>query len=134
MAIKKGGGLFGAKPPRALGAPKPIKKDWPKNPFAIAANRDLALRALANGVCLAFRYHDCQRIAEVHTVGITRADHPAMSAFQVAGQSESDPAVDWRLFCFDECFDVALSNLPSTAPRPHYKKGAKQFKRIDAEV
>ena len=57
-----------------------------------------------------------------------------MSVFQVDGQTNHPPIPGWRLFCFDECFDVALSNLPSTAPRPDYKKGAKQFIRIDAEV
>ncbi|MBS0255816.1 MAG: hypothetical protein JSS36_11575 [Proteobacteria bacterium] len=57
-----------------------------------------------------------------------------MSVYQVDGQSNSPPIPDWRLFCFDECFDVRLTNVPSAAPRPQYKKGAKQFKRIDAEV
>jgi len=57
-----------------------------------------------------------------------------MSAYQVDGQSKTPPIPDWRLFCFDECFDVGLTNIPSTAPRPDFKKGAKQFRRIDGEV
>jgi len=36
--------------------------------------------------------------------------------------------------CFDECFNMGLSDLPSTAPRPDYRKGHKLFQRIDAEV
>ncbi len=65
---------------------------------------------------------------------LTLADRPAMSAFQVDGKSNTPPIPDWRLFCFDECFNVALSDLPSSGPRPEYKKGAKQFHRIDAEL
>ena len=57
-----------------------------------------------------------------------------MSAYQIDGQSNTPPIPDWRHFCFDECFDVRLLDLPSCAPRPQYKKGAKQFRRIDADL
>jgi len=74
------------------------------------------------------------RVVEVHTIGITTAGRPAMSVWQVDGQNNTPPIPDWRFFCFDKCWDVAVSNLPSLAPRPQYKKGAKQFRRIIAEL
>lgn len=121
-----------AKKPTSFGY-KPVKPEHPKNPLQAANNRTLAITALQRGVCLSLRYHGYPRVVDVHTVGITQADRPAMSAFQIEGQSESQPVRQWRLLCFDECFDVALSDRKSTAPHPDYKKGAKQFKRIDAE-
>lgn len=57
-----------------------------------------------------------------------------MSVWQIDGESNTPPIPDWRLFCFDECFNVALSDIPSKAPRPEYKKGAKQFRSIDREI
>lgn len=81
--------------------------------------------------------YDCvgvHRVIEIHTVGTTTAFRPAMSVWQVDGQSNTPPIPDWRLFCFDECFDVALTEIPSLAPRAQYKKGAKQFRKIDREI
>lgn len=129
--------MFGRyKPPRSSRAlrPRPIKFAGPKNIAKAAENRQLAMAALAEGACLSFTYHRLPRVAEVHTVGITTAGRPAMSVFQVDGESDTPPIPDWRLFCFDECFNVALTDIPSLAPRPEYKKGAKQFRIIDAEI
>lgn len=113
---------------------KPIKPFAQKNPFEAAQNRALAIQALQGEVCLMLTYDRLLRLVEVHTIGPTKTGRPAMSTFQVDGQSKTPPIPHWGLFCFDECFDVALSNLPSAAPRPDYKKGAKQFSRIDFEL
>ena len=122
-------GSWGGKPK----APPKVAIEKPKNLYGAEANRKIAREALAMGVCLRLTYDQLPRVVEVHTIGVSRADRPAMSVFQIDGQSNSDPIRDWRLMCFDECFNVALSDLPSAAPRPNYRKGAKQFKRIDAE-
>ncbi|MBX4938647.1 hypothetical protein [Rhizobium binae] len=111
-----------------------IQLEKPKNHYQAANNRTLALSALRANVCLMLTYDGLPRLVEIHTVGTTTAGRPAMSAFQVDGQTNTLPIQDWRLFCFDECFNVALSKLPSRAPRLEYKKGAKQFSIIDAEV
>ena len=116
--------------------PKPAKKpkrEWPKNPFG-HGQQSIAIEALRKGVCVTLTYHDCYRVAEVHTVGNTRAGRPAMSVYQVDGQANESTIPDWQLFCFDECFNVALSDIPSRAPRPDYKKGAKQFLTIVAQL
>jgi len=97
-------------------------------------NRSLAIEALEKAVCLKLDYHGRPRIAEVHTVGATTKGRPAMSVYQVDGQANAATIPDWQLFCFDECFNVALSDRPSLAPRAQYEKGSKQFGRIDREV
>lgn len=123
----------GYKPPKPLKylATTPTRR---KNLSEASRNRDLAITAVQRGVCLAFNYEDCFRLVEVHTVGITKADRPALNGWQVDGQSNSKTIPDWSTFCFDECFDVRLSDVPSRAPRPDFKKGAKQFRFIDVEV
>lgn len=95
---------------------------------------ELALEALKHGLCLEFDYHGHSRMVEVHTVGVTTAGRPAMCSYQVDGGTSSSPIPDWRLFCFDECINVRLSAAGSNAPRAGYRRGAKQFQTIIAEV
>lgn len=111
-----------------------IKPYKPKNIAQAAQNKALAIEALDKGICISLTYEGLPRIAEVHTVGTTTAFKPAMNAFQVDGESSAPPVLGWRVFLFDECFDVALTDTPSTAPRADYKKGAKQFRKVDREV
>lgn len=116
--------------------PKPLKVEpaRKKNPFEAEQNRSKAIAAIDAGKCVSLVYLDFNRVAEVHTVGTTTAGRPAMSVWQVEGDSKDSPVPGWHLFCFDECFDVAVHDLPSLAPRPDYKKRSKQFRRIDREV
>jgi hypothetical protein len=111
-----------------------IKGYKPKNLAQAAQNKALAISAIEKGVCLSLTYEGLPRVVEVHTVGTTTAFKPAMSAYQVDGESGMPPASDWRIFLFDECFDVALTDTASTAPRADYKKGARQFRSIDKQA
>lgn len=111
-----------------------IKAPKPKNIGQAAANKATAIEAITNNVCLSMVYHGHPRIVEVHTVGIAATFKPAMSAFQVDGGSNTPPIPDWREFYFDECFNVSLTDAPSKAPRPGYKRGAKQFRSIEKEI
>lgn len=113
---------------------KQPKREKPKNTLAAASNRTAAVDALRKGICLTLTYDDLPRMVEVHTVGISKAERPAMSCYQVGGQSNEGQPLGWRMMCFDECFNVQLSNYPSNAPRPGYRKGAKTFARIEAEI
>ena len=94
----------------------------------------MAIDALRTGRCLAFRYDGLPRVVEVHTVGVTHAKRPAMTTFQIGGQSESTAIPDWKTFCFDECFGVTITDSKSAAPRPGYKPGNKRFATIDAQL
>jgi hypothetical protein len=123
----------GWKPPKnPFKAFKPIKPEWPKNRLPNGLP-DLAIRALREGRCLAFQYHGCFRVVGVFTVGLTQANRPAMSAWQVDGQANDIAIPGWGIFCFDECFDVALSDHPTPPAPSDYRKGAKQFRVIHAE-
>lgn len=124
---------FGGRPAK-VGRPAVVKPEKPKNHMQAGSNLTAAQEALARGVCLSFSYDGLPRVVEVHTVGFTRADRAAMNVWQVDGASEDGPIPDWRTFCFDECFDVRLTDMASEAPRQGFRRGAKQFARILVEV
>ncbi|WP_143102853.1 hypothetical protein [Rhizobium sp. NFR07] len=111
-----------------------VKTYKPKNISQANSNKAAAMDALGKGVCLSITYNGLPRVVEVHTVGTSSAFRAAMSVLQVDGQSSTAPIPDWRLFCFDECFDVELTDISSKAPRPGYKRGAKQFRKIEGEI
>jgi hypothetical protein len=111
-----------------------IKNYKPKNLAQATQNKALAISAIEKGVCLSLTYEGLPRVVEVHTVGTTTAFKSAMNAWQVDGESSMPPVSEWRVFLFDECFDVALTDIKSDAPRPDYKKGARQFRKIDKQV
>jgi hypothetical protein len=84
-----------------------------------------ACDALETGKCLEIRYQDCFRIMEVHRVGVGPGGEHLMSGWQIRGpQSER---VGWKLLNLDEPESLTLTDIPSLAPRPDYRRGAKQF-------
>ncbi|NLS01184.1 hypothetical protein HGP17_30500 [Rhizobium sp. P38BS-XIX] len=114
--------------------PKPAASIKPKNFSQAGFNKELAITALHTGVLLTLTYDGLPRVVEVHTVGVTTAGRAAMSAYQIDGQSNTPPIPDWRLFCFDECFNVAITSTKANSPRAGYKRRAKPFGKIDAEI
>jgi hypothetical protein len=120
--------------PRGGGFAHKVKPNKPKNLAQAGDNHRKAIEAINQQVCLSCTYDGLFRVVEVHTVGTTTARRPAMSVWQVDGQSNSTPVTGWRLFCFDECFNVALTDIPSKPSRPEYKKRAEQFRVVDREV
>jgi hypothetical protein len=119
------------KPPNPFKAPKQPKPEKPKNLWGAAGNREKALQAGRARVCLSLRYDGLPRMVEIQVVGTTLKDRPAMRVYQVDGQSNSTPTVDWRLFCFDECFDVSVTQRQAAPPRSDKNNRDKGFKRID---
>lgn len=110
---------------------KQVKPEKPKNLLGAAGNRDMALRAGKAKVCLSLTYDGLPRVVEIQVVGTTLKNRPAMRVYQVDGQSHSTPAVDWRLFCFDECFNVSVTQRQASPPRSDKNNRDKGFKRID---
>lgn len=94
----------------------------------------IAIQALRDGQCIELIYDGCERVLEVHTVGTTTAGNSAVSAYQVGGRSNSGPVPDWRLFRFDHCQNVRLSDQKSSGPRSDFRRSAKQFSVIVAEL
>jgi hypothetical protein len=126
---------FGIRRPsgRKLSLPKAARAEWPKNTFEASSNRVLAIKGLDEGVCLTFIHHNCRRVVGVFTIGVSEAGRPTMSAWQVDGESNGRTIPSWGNFCFDECFDVVLSDRPMPPAPADYRKGAKNFKSIERE-
>lgn len=117
---------------KAPASPFPTaKSEKRKNTWEACANREKAIQAGRSHVCLSLTYDGLPRIVEIQVVGTTLKDRPAMRVYQVDGQSNSSTTADWRLFCFDECFDVSLTQRQATGPRSDQNDRDKGFERID---
>jgi hypothetical protein len=85
----------------------------------------IACEALDKGRCLEIGYDTFTRIVEVHRVGVSRAGEHILSGWQIRGPANE--RVGWKLLNLDEPVTLTLTNIPSQAPRPDYRRGAKQF-------
>lgn len=84
-----------------------------------------ACHAIEIGKCLEIGYQSFTRVVEVHRVGIGRAGEHILSAWQIRGPAYE--RAGWKLLDLDEPVSVALTDIASHAPRPDYRRGAKQF-------
>ena len=85
----------------------------------------IACDAIENAKCLEMGYRDYARLVEVHRVGIGRCGEHILSVWQIRG-----PVLEragWKLLNLDEPESVNLTEIASQAPRPDYRRGAKQF-------
>ena len=85
----------------------------------------LACEAVECGRCLEIGYPECARIVEVHRVGIGRCGGHILSGWQIRGPAHE--RAGWKLLNLDEAEHLELTNIVSQAPRPDYRRGAKQF-------
>jgi hypothetical protein len=85
----------------------------------------LACVALETGKCLEVQYETFSRIVEVHRVGISPQGGHILSGWQIRGPANE--RAGWKLLNLDEAAGLALTDTPSRAPRPDYRRGAKQF-------
>ena len=85
----------------------------------------LACAALENGRCLEIRYENCNRVVEVHRVGISPQGAHILAGWQISGPAGERPG--WKLLKLDEALELSLTDIASRAPRPDYRRGAKQF-------
>jgi hypothetical protein len=84
-----------------------------------------ACTALEKGCCLEVRFEDCTRIVEVHRVGISPHGAHILSGWQIRGPANERPG--WKLLNLDEALELSVTDIASRAPRPDYRRGAKQF-------
>ncbi len=85
----------------------------------------LACAALESGKCLEVQYETFSRIVEVHRVGISPQGGHILSGWQIRGLANERPG--WKLLNLDEAVALTLTDIASRAPRPDYRRGAKQF-------
>jgi hypothetical protein len=91
-----------------------------------------AYEAIEKGKCLEAKYERYTRIVEVHRVGISPVGKRILSGWQIQGPENE--RVGWKLLCLDEPISVTLTDIPSLAPRPDYRRGAKNFVGIICEL
>ena len=84
-----------------------------------------ACGALESGRCLEIRYENCTRVVEVHRVGISPQGAHILAGWQLSGLAGERPG--WKLLNLDEALELNLTDIASRAPRPDYRRGAKQF-------
>jgi|GEM_PF-2126330 len=92
----------------------------------------IACEAIDQGKCLEMVYEDFSRIIEVHRVGINPAGAHIVSGWQIRGPR--DERVGWKLLNLDEPLSMKLTDIPSQAPRPDYRRGAKHFVGILSQL
>jgi hypothetical protein len=84
-----------------------------------------ACDAIESAKCLEIGYQSFARIVEVHRVGIGRAGEHILSGWQIRGPAYE--RAGWKLLNLDEPVRVTLTDIPSHAPRPDYRRGTRQF-------
>jgi hypothetical protein len=85
----------------------------------------LACAALESGKCLEVQYETFARVVEVHRVGISPQGGHILSGWQIRGPANERQG--WKLLRLDEAISLCVTDTSSRAPRPDYRRGAKQF-------
>ncbi len=70
-----------------------------------------------------------QRVVEVHAVGLTTKQQPAMRVWQLPGGRSS-----WRIVLLERVEQFEMLPDASDAPRPGYKPGGRRFSRVTCEL
>ena len=92
----------------------------------------LACVALESGKCLEVQYESFSRTVEVHRVGISPQGAHILSGWQIKGPGSERPG--WKLLNLDDAIELTLTDIASRAPRPDYRRGAKQFLGIICQL
>ena len=95
---------------------------------------DTACDALRRGRVLDLRYDGFSRSVEVHAVGVSTAGNTVMRVYQIRGGCVHNEPVGWKLMRTDEAVSAHVTDEPSLAPRPGYKRGDKAMVRIITQL
>jgi len=93
---------------------------------------EIACHALKLRKCLEIQYKAFRRIIEVHRVGISAKGEYILSGWQILGPASE--RVGWKLVNLDEPLRVRLTDIPSKAPRPDYRRGIKRFSEFFCQL
>lgn len=72
------------------------------------------------------------RLVEPHAIGVTTAGHRALLAWQIQGDSKSEPPTGWRTFLIDEIKAPAVT-VRDFSPRSTYSR-EKASLRVEHDV
>lgn len=93
-----------------------------------------ACAALRSGHVLQLRYDGYTRDVEVHAVGFTKDDDAVMRVWQIAGGSDSNEPVGWKLLPVDEAVEAVVTTERSMAPRAGYSPADPILKVITCQL
>ena len=75
------------------------------------------------------------RVVEPHMVALNQANHLALSAWFLAGASESQEGEGWREYLIDEITTATMLSEHFYGPRPGYKPdGGKKFHNVQCAL
>lgn len=97
-------------------------------------NTEIIKQAIRDKKLIQFWYHNNQRIAEPHVLGITTQDKLTVLTMQVGGYSSSGGLPDWRMFHVDEISSLQVLNQTFQVSRTWYNPRESDFKIIYAVV
>ena len=83
---------------------------------------------------LRVEYHGYYRLIEPHTYGINQKAHEAISCYQVAGGSESNEPLGWKILLISEIHALMPTSNVFSTPRHGYKRDTETFSRIYAQL
>lgn len=83
---------------------------------------------------LRVEYHGYYRLIEPHTYGINQKAHEAISCYQVAGGSESNEPLGWKILLVHEIHAISMTDSMFQSARNGYKRDTKTFSRIYAQL
>ena len=93
-----------------------------------------ACAALRSGHVLQLRYDGYTRDVEVHAVGFTKDDNAVMRVWQLAGGSDSNEPVGWKLLHLEEAVEAVVTTERSMAPRAGYNPADPVMKVITCQL
>ncbi len=86
--------------------------------------------AIENRQVLAFNYDGYPRVVEPHAYGLSKTGKDMLRAYQVAGESKSDPTLGWRPFLVKKIKNLTILDQTFTGTRPLYNPEDKSMVRV----
>lgn len=96
--------------------------------------KDTIIAAIKNRRLISFRYHDHPRLVEPHLIGINKAGHLALSAYQVGGSSDSRKAPFWRVFLLSDIRQLSTTSDSFVCARPGYNPNDTTMRTILEQI
>ena len=100
---------------------------------------DAAISALDHRQAMKVKYHNEERIVEVHALGISTAGNPVVRVYQIDGDSPAEvlPGAGrsgWKLLKIEEITEYEQVAQTSLAPRRGFVPGGRAMSTIFTEV
>ena len=95
---------------------------------------DRICSAIRRRQVMAFDYDGLPRVVEPHAHGTSLAGKEMLRAYQVKGQSASDPNLGWRPFIVAKMVRVRVLERTFAGTRPLYRRGDRGMRVVHCEL